>query len=57
MAVDFVVCMYFGIAAAPDVALSIRLAGLGLQSSDAKLLEIASCYGQVVQGLTQWEET
>ena len=33
------------------------LAGLGLQSSDAKLLEIASRYGQVVQGLTQWEET
>ncbi|MHB8192618.1 MAG: PD-(D/E)XK nuclease family protein [Bellilinea sp.] len=33
------------------------LAGLGLQSSDAKLLEIASRYGQVVQGLAQWEET
>lgn len=34
-----------------------NLTGLGLQSSDAKLLEIASRYGQVVQGLEQWEET
>ena len=33
------------------------LAGLGLQPADAKLLEIASRYGQVVQGLAQWEET
>ncbi|MBI9051785.1 MAG: PD-(D/E)XK nuclease family protein [Anaerolineaceae bacterium] len=33
------------------------LAGLGLHSSDAKVMEITSRYGQVVQGLTQWEET
>jgi ATP-dependent helicase/DNAse subunit B len=33
------------------------LAALGLQPSDAKLLEIASRYGQVVQGFAQWEET
>jgi len=33
------------------------LNSLGLHLSDAKLLEIASRYGQVVQGLAQWEET
>ena len=35
----------------------LDLAALGLHPSDAKLLEIASRYGQVVQGLAQWEET
>jgi len=33
------------------------LAAFSLQPADAKLLEIASRYGQVVQGLAQWEET
>jgi len=33
------------------------LTSLGLQHTDAKLLEIASRYGQVVQGIAQWEVT
>ena len=33
------------------------LAGLELHPADAKLLEIASRYGQVVQGMAQWQET
>jgi len=32
-------------------------ASASLQREDARLLEIASRYGQVVQGLAQWEET
>ena len=32
------------------------LAFLGLERTDAKPLEIASRYGQVVQGIAQWEE-
>lgn len=32
------------------------LTALGLRQEDAKLLEIASRYGQVVQGLAQWED-
>jgi RecB family exonuclease len=33
------------------------LTSLGLDHADAKLLEIAGRYGQVVQGIKQWEET
>ncbi|MGD0006207.1 MAG: PD-(D/E)XK nuclease family protein, partial [Anaerolineaceae bacterium] len=33
------------------------LSSLGLDQTDAKLLEIAGRYGQVVQGIKQWEET